>query len=109
MQTKGLEIRDRATFIAVMATKVASGNAEELFLTRRCGFAEQTDQIIVMRTANFEATYDPFQWTGSRTMKVAHQYIIANFDTLVAGDVIDVEYILGETTTPKLSESSRYA
>jgi len=49
------------------------------------------------------ASYDSHAW-GGRTFPVAHNYIIENFDALNSGDVIDVEFILGETTTKKLSE-----
>jgi len=37
-------------------------------------------------------------------MTVAHAYIEKNFHNLNSGDVIDVEFILGETDKPKTSE-----
>ena len=40
----------------------------------------------------------------ARTMIVAHKFIKEHFDELETGDVIDVEYILGETDTQKMSE-----
>lgn len=46
---------------------------------------------------------DPYAW-GDRTWTVAHVFIEANWDNLKDGDVIDVEHILGESTTKKLSE-----
>jgi len=46
---------------------------------------------------------DPYGWKG-RTMPVAHNYIIENWEEIRDGDVIDVEFILGETTVKKVSE-----
>jgi hypothetical protein len=46
-------------------------------------------------------------------MREAHKYIAKNWGSLNNGDVIDIEYILGETTSPKVTErfdewSNRY-
>ena len=53
--------------------------------------------------ARGQSNYDPYSW-GDRTYSVAHNYIQEHWDEIKAGDVIDVEYILGETPEPKLSE-----
>ena len=37
-------------------------------------------------------------------MKVAHNYIATHWHDLVDGDVVDVEFILGETAEKKISE-----
>lgn len=37
-------------------------------------------------------------------MWIAHNWIEQHVDELVDGAVVDVEFILGETTTPKRSE-----
>jgi hypothetical protein len=37
-------------------------------------------------------------------MAQAHHHIYEKWDSLEDGDVVDVEFILGETTKPKLSE-----
>gem|GEM_PF-2943358 len=50
-------------------------------------------------------TYDPYDWSGTpRTYREAHKYIKQNWGILESGDVIDVEFILGETDTCKISE-----
>lgn len=38
-------------------------------------------------------------------MCVAHQFIEDHFDELNDGEVVDVQFILGETKVPKVSES----
>ena len=37
-------------------------------------------------------------------MQAAHQFIESNWSKLKDGDVIDVEFIVGETDRPKISE-----
>lgn len=103
-----LEIRDRATCIPALAWKI--GNAHELTspaysLLRKVGFHHPYPQVFLMRLSDQETHCDPHDWGGyTRTMPNAHNYIELHFDTLVDGDVIDVEYILGETTTKKEPE-----
>lgn len=80
----------------------------EAYLLRRAGYGSETCVVLCrMECAGVDrnATYDPYAWGGgTRTYQVAHEYIIEHFDELTTGDVIDVEYILGETTTKKESE-----
>lgn len=61
--------------------------------------------IYLIMLATERCAYDPYDW-GDRTMTVAHQYIESNFDQLNNGDVVDVEFILGETSVPKRSEAA---
>lgn len=124
MITKAFEIRDRNTFIPVIAVKmvptpddVAGTRAEEAvserihkaerYLLRRAGYLFDHPCIMLCRMdANATArcaSYDPFAW-GERTFPVAHQYIIEHFDELESGAVVDVEWILKETKEPKKSE-----
>ena len=117
MDTKLFEVRDRATFLPVIATlmvaepsntamfadTIESRNAEA-FLLRRSGYGE--DPLVLLTRLEGDgrpANYDPFSW-GDRTMHVAHLYISANWDRLRSGDVVDVEYILAETPVPKTTE-----
>lgn len=114
MQVKLFEIRDRATFIPAMAVKL-DGNCsdQEDWLLRRAGYGScnSADRNYVYLTHLSEGTtqYDPYRWGScSRTMTSAHRYILDHFDELTPGQVIDVEFILGESTTPKKSERKYY-
>jgi len=40
----------------------------------------------------------------ARTMLEAHRHVAAHWNELQSGDVVDVEFILGETAAPKVSE-----
>jgi hypothetical protein len=107
METKLLEIRDRATFIATFAVNMNAASPEERYLLRREGYtcSGLPNIAIAKLGANIDDRFcnDPFAW-GGRTFPVAHRYIIEHWDELKNGDVIDVEFILGETTTKKVSE-----
>lgn len=104
MQTKLFEIRDRRTFIPVIATRMFSqGNESELYLLRRGGFSNEHPLIMVTKVEGDACNYDCYSW-DNRTMRAAHKFIEENFPALVSGDVIDVEFILGETNISKISE-----
>jgi hypothetical protein len=134
---KLFEIRDRATFIPVMAVHLLARAKEarlqsqpalnppspnaigsmvnddhEEFLLRWAGYAQA--QITnadappyILLTNNLGGggswEYDPYNW-DNRSMKAAHIYIADHWNDLISGQVIDVEFILGESKTPKVSE-----
>ena len=102
MQTKAFEVRDRGTFIPVMATKMTPANEAQAYLLKRAGYG---DPLIMLCSMNGgSACYDSFKWTGARTLHIAHKYIEEHFDALNDGDVVCVEHILGERDEPKVSE-----
>lgn len=105
METKILEVRDRMTFIAVLTIKVTPANDAQRYYLRRSGWADSFDDVLLMRldAQDGKVTADPFEQSG-RTMHEAHQYIRREFDNLKDGDVVDVEFILGEQPAPKASE-----
>ena len=118
MEAKVLEIRDRMTFIAALAVEMKAGHkigdgsvshGARAYLLKRCGYpADGTPgALMIMLTRldgdGMKATADPYAW-GDRTFKVAHKYITANWNELRDGDVVDVEFILGETEKQKRSE-----
>lgn len=114
MKTKLFELRDRGTFIPVMAVQVTPGDDfSENWLMRRAGYAPGDDCVILCRLScsgvNNNATYDPYAWgQNPRTFLVAHKFIIENFDRLAPGAVVDVEFILGESTQSKVSERTEF-
>lgn len=60
--------------------------------------------LITLDSGNFSGSSDPYGHRGSRTLITAHDYIIKNWGTLKSGDVIDVEFILGETKVARKSD-----
>jgi hypothetical protein len=112
MIAKALELRDEGTFIPILCVDmnplvpIASISQEQRYLLRRCGYAcDGRPNIIMTRLdGSGRATNDPYAWGGERTYAVAHGWIIDHWHELKDGDVVDVQFILGETTHPKRSE-----
>jgi hypothetical protein len=107
MKAKMLEVRDKGTFIPVMCVETKSENQDNRYLLGRAGFGENSHLIQLVWISREQTHYYPIEW-DDRTMYRAHTYITENWDKISCGDVIDVEYILGETDTPKISERFVY-
>lgn len=105
MQTKVFEVRDRHTFIPVLATRFRGADHR---LLHAAGFAPGEYYVVVVSLATGQSAYDPYSWdVGGRSLRESHLHIIKNWETLKDGDVVDVEFILGETKKPKKSDVER--
>jgi hypothetical protein len=107
MEVKCLEIRDDGTFIPVICIRPVPTNDAQRYLLRRDGYrGDDTERCIIMIDVQCNGvSYDPYAWRGvARTKPQAHIFIQENWHSLKDGDVIDVEYILGESETKKVSE-----
>lgn len=106
MEIKLFEVRDAATFMPVMVTKLISRNIKESYLMSHVGLNKPGLFSFLYTVLNTgESSLDAYDW-HNRTRKISHQFIEANWDQLFSGQVIDVEFILGETKEPKISEMS---
>lgn len=117
MRVKLLEIRDEGTFMPMLCVDMNPADSmfammapeeyeKRRYLLRRCGYAcdGKPNVAITLLDANGDScSNDPHYW-GNRTRQAAHSYIIDHWDELRDGDVVDVQFILGETTEPKKSE-----
>lgn len=124
MEAKLFEVRDKGTFMPVLAVLLSPGPCAtreeftgEMFLLGRCGMPAEKQCVgippsnrYVLMTPIYshpeKATTDPYDW-GDRTRHTAHLHIIEAWHALRSGDVIDVEYLLGETQTKKVSEKGQ--
>lgn len=111
MEVKILEIRDSGTFMPVMCVRLTSTSEEERYLLSRAGYGvdymsqRQYIQMINLAGGSGYSSCDPYDWPGpATTLPEAHKHIIEHWDALESGDVVDVEYILGHTKEPKVSE-----
>lgn len=108
MKSKIFEIRDRATYIPVLATAT---NIDACDLVIECchlklaNYGKYSPLIILTKINSnpLQSAYSPDEW-GDRTMSTAHAYIEEHYNELPSGTVIDVQYILGETKNPVRSE-----
>lgn len=106
METKMFEVRDWATFIPVLCIAMQSDDQKERWLLARLGYDKDTRLILLVWEGRGLASYDRNKW-NDRTMTLAHGWITDHWNELKSGDVVDVEFILGETETIK--ESEQYA
>ena len=113
MEVKTFEVRDEGTFISVLAVRLWPRSEEERYLLSRAGYgrteADQIggDYVMLTRLDGGLCYYDHLMW-GNRTLGCAHAYIRTCWDDLQSGQVIDVQYILGETDKPKESEANAH-
>ena len=111
MLNKLFEIRDSMTLVPALAIQLETSTEPERWLLSRAGYGltstEHSDYIMLMPVEGGagQVFTDPFGWdSGTRTMRIAHQFILDNWEQLKTGDVIDVEFIIGESTEMKLSD-----
>lgn len=111
MTTKYFEIRDRGTFIPAIAIQLKPTNEAERYLAATAGYGTSPEsQACYVLLARLDCggnaiNYDEHKWTGgTRTMRIAHRHIRDNWDSLNSGDVVCVEYIVGERDAPKDSQ-----
>jgi hypothetical protein len=114
VQTKLIEIRESATCIIALATRVSNVqradtpfDAHRAFLLGRVGWRDEPGVYLTNLTSS-ETQYDPHHWRGARvtrTMPLAHECLKRHWDSFEDGDVLDVEYhVIGVTSGCKVSE-----
>jgi hypothetical protein len=103
VETKLFEIRDECTCISALATRVSG---EDGWLVRRAGFRDLC--IILTNLINDETHSNPYDWSNQRTMPTAYNWLEEHWDETHSGQVIDVRYILGETSAPVESDLPTY-
>lgn len=110
---KLFEVRDEGTTMPVIAIKPNPGHEAERWAWAKGGYGIETEgqrQYVLLaplHAGEGMLVCDPYKHPGAprlRTLPVAHQYIIEHWDYLVSGDVVDVQFILRETTEAKVSE-----
>ena len=113
LDTKMFEVRDSATRVPIIVCCVKGALFSERMMLRSAGWGTDTilsDKLVFMLRADGEQGYTPIVLynLNDRTFHVALKYISEHFDELHNGDVIDVEFILGETEIIKTAEWPAY-
>jgi hypothetical protein len=110
MEVKLLEVRDRMTFIPMLAIKPVPRSEEERYLLARAGYGRapesQVCYVLLCRLDGGQLHWDPYSWgqNGDRTFGTVHHWLLEHWAEVESGDVVDAEFIRGETTEPKVSE-----
>jgi hypothetical protein len=111
VETKFVEIRDARTCIHAIAMKFGTVADQENWALRCMGFGlspeEQNAYVLLYRVTDNSCHYDPCKWGDSRTMLVSHRWLIDNWGLVTSGDVVDVEFLLGETRAAKTTERGK--
>lgn len=83
METKIFEIRDRATFIPVMATKMKSDDNVERWYLRRMGYGVDCNLIMVVPLQGGMAEYSFYKWGENPTFdpELIHKNSNGTIDT----------------------------
>jgi len=55
---------------------------------------------ILLDMENGDVQFSPQAWPN-RTMRVAHEFLDRHYKTIRGGELIDIQYILKETTSPR--------
>jgi hypothetical protein len=106
-EVKIFEVRDRATFIPVAAVKIPGWKNIKIphsvqYLVWWAGHVQ--DVVILYNLTDPHKMATNYRAWQDRTYQTAHKYIFENFDTLESGQVLDIEFILGEVDKPKESQ-----
>jgi len=113
MAQKIIEVRDAGTHVDVLAIRLEAQNEQERYILARSGYGGGNEDF-----ANFTLMIDlnwPVSIWGSayecemdtrpsRTFYEAHRELTKNWDAYKSGDVLDVQFVIGETDHPKKSD-----
>lgn len=107
VETKLIELRDSATFIPAIATLMESGDTKERYLLNRAGYRGTRCVLLTSLLGGRRVEYDCYSWDCD-PWRTAHNWLTDHWDEVQTGDVIDAEFLRGETKQPKLSEREEY-
>jgi hypothetical protein len=112
MVVKTIEVRDRATFIPMLAIKLEPADERDRYLLARSGYGVapevQARYVVLVELTSMRCQHDAYSWGSARTIGVVHLHLEEHFDDVPNGAVIDVQFLLGETPKPKRSEALDY-
>lgn len=98
IESKIFEIRDKGTYIPILAVLMESNDPAENYHLKRFSWSH----IYVFKIANGEPVFK-WEWEGRR-ISVIYPHITKHWYELQSGSVIDIQVLLGETTEPATSE-----
>jgi hypothetical protein len=113
MYHRVIEISDGTHVVMVLAVKLTPVSEAEEDALRGKGLSPNDNDVMLVDVQNQLCTTDPYQWPslGSefpRTLPLAHQFVIANFDRIPLGVVyrLDIASLLEADLNPGAGLSS---
>jgi len=104
---KFLEVRADGYFLSMLAVgaypTIDKLNDREIWILNRAGRSAKHTQILLMDLVSGASSWEPGNWTDRETT-ITHVHLLSNWKSIKSGDVIDIQYILGERKTIRLSE-----
>lgn len=126
VETKLIEVRDHMTCMIMLATRPGQYHPapdtirqplltpthveqrkRESWMWNRSGFGNDSsytrNSVFLTDIDRGETQLDPYDWRNDRT-RAAHIWIRDNFDKIPHTGLVDIRYLLGETTEPCTSD-----
>lgn len=105
VEAKMLAVMDTCTRIPLIAFKVSPNTMKEGIMLERHGFTINPHQYTFFYDLNSgTCSYDPYKMNDFHTLTPACRHIERNWDSVKSGDLIDVEYMRGDTDAPRIWE-----
>lgn len=113
METKLIEVRDIGTRVEVLAIRLGSTNEAEQFILASAGYGRgpwEFSTYVLLIDLNtplriwLNSTECDMAHRMTRTYPITHKELEDHWDKYQSGDVLDVQFVLGETTEPKKSD-----
>jgi hypothetical protein len=102
-------ISDKLIEINAIYIVMAADNDDQRKMLVDAGWPQGPERYfpggILIDLNSYEAQSRRRLWT-TRTMRVAHEFLDKHYQTIRDGDIIDIQYILKETTSPKKREKN---
>lgn len=113
MEYKMIEVRDAMTTLPVLFIRpLPAANAQEKWMWKRAGFAETQDYTIPLEigaigSLKFKVPYSSglYDPRTERTMYHATVYVEEHWAELKNGDLVGVEFMLGESKLKKHTDN----
>ena len=108
-EVKIIEGRDIGTCLVLMAIMMMPDNEHEKWLLAKVGYSGGATHLVHLTLlSSNESHYSPDAW-GSITLKEIHEEIVANWEVLRSGDMIDIAFIKGRRMTMCMRDKEEYA
>ena len=110
MQTKLIEIHDDGIRFSALAIQLSPATYyEHIVFMERYSFRFDGRSILLVELETQKCTADPYLWASMeifpRTLPTVHEWLIAHFDEILPGHVIDVGVLMEAELDPSQTDT----